>query len=84
MLIKSLLKLTMLIRTLFLLVSRLPSQVAQWVKNPLAIGRGGFDPWVGRSPGGRTATHSSILAWRIPMDRGTWWAIAHKVAKGRT
>ena len=19
-----------------------------------------------------TATHSSILAWRIPMDRGTW------------
>ena len=20
------------------------------------------------------ATHSSVLAWRIPMDRGTWWA----------
>ena len=20
------------------------------------------------------ATHSSILAWRILMDRGTWWA----------
>ena len=20
------------------------------------------------------ATHSSILAWRIPMDRGPWWA----------
>ena len=20
-------------------------------------------------------THSSILAWRIPMDRGTWWAM---------
>ena len=20
------------------------------------------------------ATHSSILAWRIPMDRGAWWA----------
>ena len=19
-------------------------------------------------------THSSILAWRIPMDRGAWWA----------
>ena len=19
------------------------------------------------------ATHSTILAWRIPMDRGTWW-----------
>ena len=23
------------------------------------------------------ATHSSILAWRIPMDRGAWRAIAH-------
>ena len=21
------------------------------------------------------ATHSSILAWRIPMDKGTWQAI---------
>ena len=20
------------------------------------------------------ATHSTVLAWRIPMDRGTWWA----------
>ena len=24
-----------------------------------------------------TATHSSILAWRIPMDRGAWWALVH-------
>ena len=23
------------------------------------------------------ATHSSNLAWRIPMDRGAWWATAH-------
>ena len=21
------------------------------------------------------ATHSSVLAWRIPMDRGAWWDI---------
>ena len=21
-----------------------------------------------------TETHFSILAWRIPMDRGAWWA----------
>ena len=27
------------------------------------------------------ATHSSILAWRIPMDRGTWWARVHGVAE---
>ena len=26
-------------------------------------------------------THSSILAWRIPMDRGAWRAIIHGVAK---
>ena len=30
------------------------------------------------------ATHSSILAWRIPMDRGPWWATVHKVTKSRT
>ena len=27
------------------------------------------------------ATHSSILAWRIPMDRGAWWAAVHGVAR---
>jgi len=41
------------------------------VKNPPAM----WDPWV-RSLGWEDpleegmATHSSILAWRIPMDRG--------------
>ena len=30
------------------------------------------------------ATHSSILAWRIPMDRGAWWATVHAVTKSRT
>ena len=29
-------------------------------------------------------THSSILAWRIPVDRGAWWATVHKVSKSRT
>ena len=29
------------------------------------------------------ATHSSILAWRIPMDRGAWWTRVHGVAKSR-
>ena len=27
------------------------------------------------------ATYSSILAWRIPMDRGAWRATVHGVAK---
>ena len=30
------------------------------------------------------ATHSSILAWKIPMDRGAWWAAVHRVAKSQT
>ena len=30
------------------------------------------------------ATHSSILAWRIPMDRGPWQAAVHRVTKSRT
>ena len=29
------------------------------------------------------ATHSSILAWRIPMDRGAWQATVHRIAKER-
>ena len=27
------------------------------------------------------ATHSSILAWRIAMYRGSWWVTVHEVAK---
>ena len=27
------------------------------------------------------ATHSNILAWRIPVDRGAWQATVHGVAK---
>ena len=30
------------------------------------------------------ATHSSILAWRIPIDRGAQWATVHGVAKSQT
>ena len=29
------------------------------------------------------ATHSSILAWRIPRDRGAWWATVHGVTKSQ-
>ena len=35
----------------------------------------GSIPGLGRSPGEGKATHSSILAWRIP------WTIVHGVAK---
>ena len=32
----------------------------------------------------REATHSNILAWRIPMDRGAWQATVHGVSKSQT
>ena len=30
------------------------------------------------------ATHSSILVWRIPIDRGAWWATVHGIAESDT
>ena len=30
------------------------------------------------------ATHSSVLAQRIPMDRGAWGAVVQRVAKSQT
>ena len=30
------------------------------------------------------ATHFSILAWRISMDRGAWWATVPGVEKSQT
>jgi len=47
------------------------------------------DMWV-QSLGGEDpleegmATHSNILAWRIPMDRGPWQATVSGVAKSWT
>ena len=35
------------------------------------------------SLGEEMATHSSILAWRIPMDTGAWRATVHGVAKSQ-
>ena len=30
------------------------------------------------------ATHSSVLAWRIPGMGGAWWAAVYGVAQSRT
>ena len=60
------------------------SQVALVVKNlPAIVGDiRAFSPWVEEIPWKRAwATHSSILAWRIPMDRGVWHATVHRVTK---
>ena len=59
--------------------------VAQMVKNPPAM----RETWV-RFLGWEDpleegmAIHSSILAWRIPKDRGAWQAAVHGVAKSQT
>ena len=59
--------------------------VAQLVKNPPAIHKTWVPSlgWEDRLEKG-IAIHSSILAWRIPMDRGAWWATVHGVAKSQT
>ena len=39
-------------------------------------------PWVGKIPLEEVmATHSTILPWRIPKDRGALWAAVHEVTK---
>ena len=61
------------------------SLVAQKVKNLPAM----HETWV-RSLGWEDpleegmAAHSSILAWRIPVDRGAWWTAVHGVTESRT
>ena len=35
----------------------------------------GSIPGLGSYPRGEHGTHSRILAWKIPMDRGAWQAI---------
>ena len=61
------------------------SLVAQMVKNPPAM----WETWVQflgwEDPLEEDmAIHSCIFAWRIPMDRGAWWAPVHGVAKSQT
>ena len=59
--------------------------MAQWVKNPPAMQETQFPSLGQEDPLEKEmATHSSILAWRIPMDRGDWWATVHGVANCET
>ena len=59
--------------------------VVQMVKNPPAM----RETWV-QSLGWEypleegMAIHSTVLAWRTPMDRGAWQATAHGFAKSQT
>ena len=59
--------------------------MAQTVKSPPAM----RETWV-RSLGWEDlleegmVTHSSVLAWRIPMDRGAWQSTVHGFANSWT
>ena len=53
------------------LVKNLPAMQETWVQS--RGWEGPLEEVVG--------THSSILAWRIPMDRGAWWATVQSVAQ---
>ena len=43
-----------------------------------SIGDLGSIPGSGRPLEEGMETHSSVLAWRIPMDRGAWQATVHR------
>ena len=59
--------------------------VAQWVKDPPEI----LETWLpslsGEDPVEEgLVPHSSVLPWKIPMDRGAWWAVICGVAQNWT
>ena len=61
------------------------SLVTQTVKSPPAVQETQVQSQSWEDPLEKgVATHSSILAWRIPMDRGAWWSTVHGIAKSRT
>ena len=63
----------------------LASLVAQMVKNLPAVRETWVQSLVWEDPLEQgMATHSSILAWRIPIDREAWRAIVHGIAKSWT
>ena len=61
------------------------STVVQMVKNPPAMPKTWVQSLVWEDPLEEVvATHSCILAWIIPMDRGAWQATVHGVTKNQT
>ena len=56
------------------MVKNLPAMQETWVRSL---------SWEDSLEEGK-ATHSSILAWRIPMDRGTWRSAVHGVMMSQT
>ena len=57
---------------------------ASGIESTCNVGDLGSIPGLERSPEGGHGTHSSILAWRIPKDRGARWAAVNGAAKSQT
>ena len=60
------------------------SLVAQLVQNPPAMRETWVQSLTWEDPLEGMTTHSSILAWRIPKDRGAWWVAVYGVTKSQT
>ena len=56
------------------LVKKLPAMRETWVRSL------GWEELLEEG----MAAHSSILAWKIPMDRGAWQATVHAVTNSQT
>ena len=56
-------------------IKNLPAMQETWV---WSLG------WEDSLAEGLATTHSSILAWRIPVDRGAWRAMVHGITKSWT
>ena len=70
---------------------RLPTQVffvfpggSDGKESTCSVGDMSVIPELGRSVGGGQDIHSSILAWRLPKDRGAWQATVHGIIKSQT
>ena len=66
-------------------ISLWASQMVLVVKNPPAntgnVTRCGFNPWVGKIPGGGHGNLLQHSCLENPMDRGAWWAVFQRVTK---
>ena len=60
------------------------SQVALMPANAEDTRHGGSVPGLGRSPGGGHGNPPQYSCLENPVNRGTWWATVHGVAKNQT
>ena len=67
-----------------LLIYETPNPVADSEESACNVGDLGSIPGLGSSPRGGHGNPLQYSFWRIPMDRGAWWATVHRDAKSWT